>query len=111
MICEKCGIENDDNNYCINCGNQLIYNYNKDKYQDVLDEMKANDFYVKKKETLYNGHTLEEYRKRKVVPTRLQYEDHYPTNTKYETPSSIKFIRDFYDKKKKGYKDVCRKYR
>ena len=35
-------------------------------------------------------HSLEEYRKFKIVPTRLSYEDHYPSNTKYETPDFLK---------------------
>ena len=99
MICEKCGIENDDkNNYCINCGHQLIIQ----KYIEVLDEMKIKNFHIKKKKDI---------NKNVVFPTKLSYEDHYPEDSHYETPSSIKFIRDFYTKKKKGYKDVTRKYR
>lgn len=43
----------------------------------------------------------EEYKKRKVVPTRLTYEDHYPVSTEYITPDSIKFLREFDFKKKK----------
>ena len=43
-----------------------------------------------------------EYKKRKVVPTRLKFEDNYPSSSGYKTPDSIKFLKDFNFKKKKN---------
>ena len=54
-----------------------------------------------KKSVLKMSFVKEEYKKRKVVPTRLTYEDHYPVSTEYITPDSIKFLREFDFKKKK----------
>ncbi len=42
-----------------------------------------------------------EYEKRKVVPTRLTFEEKYPSSTGYKTPDSIKFLKEFDFKKKK----------
>jgi len=39
--------------------------------------------------------------KRKVVPTKLTFEEKYPSSTEYKTPNSIKFLREFDFKKKK----------
>ena len=42
-----------------------------------------------------------DYKKRKVVPTRLHFEDSYPSSSSYKTLESIKFLKDFNFKKKK----------
>ena len=42
-----------------------------------------------------------EYEKRKVIPTKLTFEEKYPSSTGYKTPNSIKFLKEFDFKKKK----------
>ena len=37
-------------------------------------------------------HSLEEYRKRKVIPTRLKYEDYYRSNSKGKSTDSTKNV-------------------
>ncbi|MFX1298509.1 MAG: hypothetical protein ACFFD2_27085 [Promethearchaeota archaeon] len=42
-----------------------------------------------------------DYKRRKVVPTRLNFEEKYPLTSGDEISDSIKFLKDFDFKKKK----------
>lgn len=42
-----------------------------------------------------------DFKKRKVVPTKLTYEDKYPSSSGFKNSDSIKFLKNFDFKKKK----------
>jgi len=75
----------------------MVYTVVKDVLENIIKKLGR----VKK----IKKHTLDEYKKRKVVPTRLTFEEKYPSSTEYKTPESIKFLKNFNFKKKKVKKD------
>jgi hypothetical protein len=61
--------------------NSLVYlkKYKKIKYsREKMNKRKSKEW----------------YKKNRIVPTRVKYKDRYPESSKYETPESIKWLRE-----------------